>query len=124
MQCLAIDWGTKRIGLGLGNTETKLASPFGFVESLDALLDIAKKEEIDQLVIGMPFHSQGGDKALDPAFTAFLEALEARSGLPIIRLDERFSSQLADSLGTGNKRDGSRDAVAAMVILQSYFDSL
>lgn len=124
MQCLGIDWGEKRIGLALGHTETKLASPLTSVGSLEAVLDIAKQEEAERLVIGVPFHAEGGRKALDEAFTAFLEALEARSGLPVTRIDERFTSQLADTLGGKKNKDGERDAIAAMVILQSYFDSL
>ncbi len=123
-QCLGIDWGTKRIGLALGNAETKLASPLGSVESLDALLDIVKKEKIEHLVIGEPLHSEGQDKALDSQFKGFLEALGAQSDLPITTIDERFSSQAADKLMGKTSRDGKRDAVAAMIILQSYFDSL
>jgi putative Holliday junction resolvase len=123
-QCLGIDWGTKRIGLALGNAETKLASPLGSVESLVALLEIAKNEKIEHLVIGLPLHSEGQDKALDSEFKAFLEALEAQSGLPVTTIDERFSSQAADKLVGKTARDGKRDAVAAMIILQSYFDSL
>lgn len=123
-QCLGIDWGTKRIGLALGNAETKLASPLGSVESLDALLQIVKNEQIEHLVIGLPLHSEGQDKALDSQFRAFLEALEVQSGLSITTIDERFSSQAADKLMGRTARDGKRDAVAAMIILQSYFDSL
>ncbi len=123
-QCLGIDWGTKRIGLSLGNAETKLASPLGVVDSLDALLEMAKKEKIERLVIGMPIHAHGQDRPDNGPFEAFVEALEARSGLPLTRIDERFSSQAADKLGANTKRDGQRDAIAAMIILQSYFDSL
>ncbi len=123
-QCLGIDWGTVRIGLSLGNAETKIASPLGVVGSLDALLDMAKSEKIDRLVVGNPLHSHGTARPENKAFTAFVEALEARSGLPLTLIDERFSSQSADKLGAGTKRDGERDAIAAMIILQTYFDNL
>ncbi len=123
-QCLGIDWGTKRIGLALGNALTKLATPLGSVGSLEEVLTMAKKEEIERLVIGVPFHSSSEERALSSDFKAFLEALESQSGLPISQVDERFSSQAADTLGAGQKRDGERDAIAAMIILQSYFDSL
>ncbi len=122
--CLGIDWGTKRIGLALGSAETKIASPLGFVESLDGLLDVAKNEKIDRFVLGIPSQASNSDREVNSDFRAFLKALEADSSLPISKIDERFSSQLADRLMTTHKRDGSRDAIAAMVILQAYFDSL
>ncbi len=122
--CLGIDWGTVRIGLALGDTETKIASPIGSVASLEAVLDMAKQEKIERLVVGMPHHAHGQHRPENYAFKAFVEALEAQSGLPLSLVDERFSSQAADKLGAGTKRDGTRDAVAAMLILQSYFDSL
>lgn len=123
-QCLGIDWGTVRIGLALGNAETRIASPLGVVGSVEAVLEMAKKEKIDRLVVGKPFHAHGQQRAENEPFEAFIAALEGRSGLPITLVDERFSSQSADKLGVGKKRDGERDAVAAMVILQSYFDKL
>ncbi len=122
--CFGIDWGTKRIGLALGSTETKLASPLGFVASLEAVLDMAKKEKIDRLVLGIPFQATNSQVEINPDFKAFLEALEVKSGLPISQVDERFSSQLADKLGANDNRSGERDAIAAMIILQTYFDSL
>lgn len=123
-QCLGIDWGTKRIGLALGNTETKLASPFMSVNSAEVLGDIIKKEGINRLVVGMPYHTNSKEIALNSQFQAFVEALEANFGLPVTKIDERFSSQLADKLGAHDSRDGERDTLAAMVILQTYFDSL
>lgn len=123
-QCLGIDWGTKRIGLALGNTETKLASPLVAVSSVEAIQEVVKKEEINRLVVGMPYHANNSQTSVNSDFKAFLEALEAQIGLPITQVDERFSSQLADQLGTGDTRDGDRDTVAAMIILQTYFDSL
>lgn len=123
-QCLGIDWGTKRIGLALGNSETKLASPWGFVASLADLLTVVKKEKIDRLVLGIPYRASGDQEGLNSEFKAFLEALEAQSDMPITQIDERFSSQLADTLTGGYSGKGERDAVAAMVILQTYFDSL
>lgn len=122
--CLGIDWGTKRIGLALGNTETKIASPLTSVSSVEALKEIIKKEEINRLVLGMPYHANNPQTSLNSDFKAFLEALETQIGLPVSKVDERFSSQLADQLGAQDGRDGERDTLAAMVILQTYFDSL
>lgn len=123
-QCLGVDWGSKRIGLAIGSTENKLASPLSVVASLSDLLEVIKSEKIDRLVLGKPIHAHSPEKSLNSEFEAFLKALEAQSQVPVELVDERFSSQLADSLGVLSKRVGERDMVAAMVILQSYFDSL
>lgn len=120
-QCLGIDWGSKRIGLALGNSATKLASPLQAVGSLEEVLAVVRKEGIERVVIGIPYNEQN---PLQSQFQAFFEALTAQVGVPVAQVDERFSSQLADQLGGRDRRDGQRDAVAAMVILQTYFDSL
>lgn len=120
-QCLGIDWGKARIGLALGNTQTKLASPLKAVASLSEIKKIVADEEIDRLVVGQPVNEQGG--GVDENFAAFLEELKQEIPLPLDLVDERFSSQLADQLIRSKSRDGQRDAVAAMLILQAYFDA-
>jgi putative Holliday junction resolvase len=117
-QCLGIDWGEARIGLALGNSETKLASPFGVVNSVDELKQIIVKEKIEHLILGEPVND-----IMNENFLAFKKGLETL-GLPLTLVDERFSSQAADSLDPKARKEGNRDAMAAMVILQSWFDKL
>lgn len=121
-QCLGIDWGKARIGLALGNTQTKLASPLKAVASLDEIEQIIKSEKIDKLVVGNPIIDATGAPSED--FVAFISDLQTRCPLPLELVDERFSSQMADQLVRFKSRDGQRDAVAAMLILQAYFDGL
>lgn len=121
-QCLGIDWGKARIGLALGNAATKLASPLKNVANLEELEAVIKEEGIERLVIGEPVNSQVG--GLDPDFSTFLRTITDRTKLPISLVDERFSSQAADSLDPNARKEGNRDAMAAMIILQGYFDRL
>ncbi len=121
-QCLGIDWGKARIGLALGNIATRMASPFKNVANLEELEKVIAEEKIEHLVIGEPVNSQVG--GLDPDFSAFLKMITDKTKLPISLVDERFSSQAADSLDPNARKEGNRDAIAAMLILQSYFDSL
>lgn len=118
-QCLGIDWGEARIGLALGNSEVKIASPFSVVKNITELKEVVGKEKIDRLVVGEPVNEK-----MNENFLKFIEDLKAGINLPLDLVDERFSSQAADSLDRNARKEGNRDAMAAMIILQSYFDKL
>lgn len=120
---LGIDWGEKRIGLALGDSETKMAGPFKVVSSLKEVVESVNKEKIDFVVIGQPFKMRGVEHELGKAFTDFFESLKRKCPVPVFTVDERLSSLAADSLVGTKKTKASRDAVSAMIILQSYFDS-
>ncbi|MBU0897878.1 Holliday junction resolvase RuvX, partial [Patescibacteria group bacterium] len=51
---LGIDWGEKRIGLAIGDSETKIALPFKTVENIEAVLQVINDEKIDAVIIGEP----------------------------------------------------------------------
>ncbi len=116
---LGIDWGKKRIGLSVGDSETKIAIPFRVVNNLEELLDIIKKEEIDELVVGLPISLSGQVDKVLPEFKLFLKKLK-QIRLPLHLVDERLSSREADARIGKQKQGASRDAVAAMIILESY----
>jgi putative Holliday junction resolvase len=121
-QCLGIDWGGARIGLALGNAETKIASPFATVASLEDIQKVIGEEGIERLVIGQPVQDE--DHELNPQFSEFLEAITLAVDIPISLIDERFTSQAADQLDRNARRRGEQDSIAAMLILQAYFDAL
>lgn len=120
--CLGIDWGEKRIGLALGETETKIATPFKTVSSLEELLSEIKAEEIELLVMGSP-RKMSGAAADNPAWLDFLARLQKQSACPLVLLDERLSSLAADALPGNKKTKAGRDEIAAALILQNYFDT-
>lgn len=117
---IGVDWGEKRIGLAIADTETKLAIPWGTVGSIDGLLEAIEVEDADLLVVGLPVKMSGLQSELPAAMRDFLDKFKKRCGLPIEFLDERLTSKEADSRAAGGHID--RDAVAAMLILQSYID--
>jgi putative Holliday junction resolvase len=119
---LGIDWGLMRIGLAIGDAETKLATPFKTVPDLDALLEAVEAEGIQGIIIGRPVKKDDPSRAVYPAYQAFLEDLKKQSPVPVAEVDERLTSKAADQLGAGGKGRASLDEVAAMLILQSYFD--
>ena len=129
MKLLGIDFGTKRIGLALGDTATKLALPFKTVlndnEIFENLKKIVATDMIETFVVGRPVSLGGGDsgKTLDEV-KDFSAKIKEKIGIPIIFEDERFSSDLADSLSHLYGEKIERDSVAAMAILQSYLDKI
>jgi putative Holliday junction resolvase len=127
MNFLGVDYGEKRIGLATGSDETKISSPFLILENkgqnylLEEIKKICAEENTGKIVVGMPLtmKSEKGPEAKE--VLRFVDFLKNNLSLTIETEDERFSSAMVDKLmaESGVKE---RDAVAAMIILQSYFD--
>ncbi len=129
MRILGIDYGSARVGVALGDTETKIASPWRVIanddleETIDRLGEIARQEQVEQFVVGIPYPLADQTRVTDQAkeIRVFIEALK-RLGLAIEEQNETFSS--AEAAGQMKERGerGKRDDLAAMVILQSFLD--
>jgi len=134
MKYLGIDYGEKRMGLALGDDEIKIATPFLVLENkgldkvLPELVEIFEQEGIRQIVVGVPYslrQAQGKIGAQEQAVLDFISRLARATTIPIAREDERFTTVQVDKLMAGEKISREkRDAVAAMLILQGYFDKL
>jgi len=130
---LAFDFGTRRIGVAVGNTVTRTARPLATIADddpgrrLDAIAAIVDEWRPARLVVGLPLHADGAPHAMTGEARAFAAKLAERFSLPIAFEDERHTSEVArDTLraaGRGGRRDRSlRDPVAAQIILQAWFD--
>ena len=131
---LAFDFGTRRIGVAVGNSLTRVAHPLATIEARDAdarwaavraLLD---EWQPQRLVVGLPVHADGTAHAMTAQARAFAAELERRFALPVAFEDERYSSEVArDTLaaaGHGARAQRPmRDRVAAQIILQAWFDA-
>jgi putative Holliday junction resolvase len=133
MRYLAIDCGQRRTGLAVGDDETRIATPLRVVESsspqarLAAITRAATDEQADALVLGLPLNMDDTEGPPARDARAMARQLEAATGLPVHLVDERLSSHEADArlAGRGLTRDKKkqrRDAVAAAVILQTYWE--
>jgi putative Holliday junction resolvase len=125
MNILAIDYGTKNIGLALVDTNLGVVLPFGVVQNQESriknqeVISLIKKEKIDKIIVGLPMGLDGKENKNTERIRKFVEELKLEVDIPIEFFDERFSSQQADAMGGGV----SRDEKAAMVVLQSYLGS-
>jgi putative holliday junction resolvase len=130
---LAFDFGTRRIGVAVGNTVVRVAHPLTTItgeakaprfQAIAALLD---EWQPNLLVVGRPVHADGREHEMTALADRFARQLEARFGLAMARVDERFTtlgakSALAAEDVHASERDAGRDAMAAQLILQSWFD--
>jgi putative holliday junction resolvase len=120
---LAFDFGERRIGVAVGNTFLRQATPHTslHVKTVDErfaeVARMIKLWEPVQLVVGKPLHPDGATHEMTARAEKFARQLEGRFGLPVARVDERYTSVIAE-------REGAKDvdAHAAALILESYFE--
>jgi putative Holliday junction resolvase len=130
---LAFDFGEKRIGVAVGDASVGISHPLQTISSesnegrfaIIATL-IAEWKPI-QLVVGLPSYPDGKEHELSRLCRKFAQRLHGRFGLPVVMVDERFSSaEASQSLREagigGRKQKPMLDQVAAQLILQSFLD--
>ena len=135
MRILAVDHGGKRIGLALSDSSATIASPLTVIEHTARAMDaaqvaaLASEHEAGLIIVGQSFDEEGRPNAAGRSAARFADALRAQTQIPIVMWDESLSTQDARAsriaLGVSRKkRAGHHDALAAVVILQSYLESL
>ena len=130
--CLGVDYGLRRIGIAVGDTERSIAFAHGtHVEGRDGsvvavLRDLAADRGAETVVVGLPLTADGRETEMAAQARRFAGILERDLDLEMVLWDERYSSAEADRWLAGRKdpQQGDRDAVAAAIILQSWLDSL
>lgn len=120
---LGIDWGESRVGLAMGDNTTNVALPFQVVNNINEVLKIVRTEDINIIVLGKPIKMSGNEKLSDE-FNMFYSSLKSKLDIPIELVDERLSSKQADTLPGNKKTKAEQDAIAAMLILQTYLDKI
>ena len=129
---LAFDFGTRRIGVAMGNTLVRVAHPLVTLAAdtpattFAAIAALVDEWRPQQLVVGLPTHADGTPHAMTARTTAFARELAHRHGLPVALVDERWTTEAAQDTLTaghrGRKGRAERDQIAAQVILQAWFD--
>jgi putative Holliday junction resolvase len=134
MRILAVDHGEKRIGIALSDPTATIASPLKVIEHVSRVIDAAQVAELAVqneavlIVIGQSFDEDGNPNPAGRRAGRFAEELKNQTNIPIELWDESFSTQDARAariqLGVSRKkRAGHQDALAAVVILQSYLEA-
>jgi len=125
---LAIDYGEKKVGLAMADTETRIATPYKILTNdkdlLVKLKDICLKEEIGKIVVGVPLTLKSASSKQTNIVLKFIDKLRKATYIDIVEQDERMSSAYAKSLLKEMKVKHLDDDVAAMIILQSYLDEI
>lgn len=126
--------GDKRIGIAVSDETALIASPretlerSGNKKDIAHLLELARREEVSEILVGMPWKLDGSSGAQAEKVTRFVEALRAATEIPIVIWDERLSTvgaerAMIEANVSREKRRGTVDRVAAALILQSYLDA-
>lgn len=132
---LGIDFGLKRIGLSLSDPTKTLASPLPTIQNdnrtLERILEIIKKNEVEKIVIGYPFNMNGSKSEICQLVDKFIEQISKRINIEIIKRDERLTSyiahqQILESVKSKKKRQDKSliDQFSARIILQEYLDEI
>ncbi len=135
---LGIDVGGRRVGLAISDPSRTLARPLSTLTvdgPDDAVARVAaeiarlagEEDGLATIVVGAPARLDGTPSAQTATVDAFVDALRARTTLPIMREDERLTSREAESRLAVRERDWRKrkaliDAAAAAIILQDYLD--
>jgi putative Holliday junction resolvase len=138
MRTLAIDLGTKRVGLALSDEGGQYATPLDVLivsspeQAIAQVLLVIVKEGVERIVLGLPLNM---DDSVGPAARSALawgQALARQSGKPVLYVDERLSSFAAEQSLLDRKKAGEKltrqrkkeqlDAIAAATFLRQFLD--
>lgn len=135
MRYLGLDVGNKRVGVAVGNSETRIASPLATLTRKTSAHDAAQLREwireydVEMVVVGLPRNTDDSAGEQEALTRAYVEHLRTQIALPFCFQDERYSTATArraqQTRGVNEKRGrATLDASAAAVILQDFLDAL
>lgn len=146
---LGFDFGTKRIGIAIAQEITGTANPLVTVKAVknkpdwESISKIIAEWQPDLLVVGLPLHMDGTEQDMTRSARRFSNQLNGRYQLPVALMDERLTSNEAESIlseqsgSSGSQFRGSQsqssqfrdsmfpdkaqiDMISAQLILQSW----
>ncbi len=132
MKVLSLDYGTKFIGLAVGDTKLKIAVPKGRLKNdgrvFEKIAELVKSSKVDLLIVGLPLTPSGKEGRRAKEVREFVRKLSQHmSGVKILLWDERYTTEEAmrrlSDLPLKKKKE-LKDEFAALVILEEYLHSL
>ena len=134
MNILSIDYGDKRIGFAIGDSERKIPNPLQVIQnnSIPNIIDEIKKivisYDVEKIVIGIPLNEDSTIGNQSYKVKDFSLIIKKELNIDVVGVDERFSSVDAEKMLleqdlSRKKRKKIIDALAASIILQRYFEN-
>jgi putative Holliday junction resolvase len=134
MRVLAIDHGTKRMGIAVSDPSGMIALPLEFIPAepfnafLDRLKQLIQEKEVEQILVGMPRNMDGSYGPAAAKVREFIAVLKETIAVPILTWDERLTSTQANRFlvqANVSRKDRKQkvDQAAAAILLQSFLDS-
>ena len=131
---LGFDYGTKSIGIAIGEALTASARPLMSIKAVDG---IPRWEEIaaiigelkpDLIVVGLPLNMDGTEQEITLRAKKFANRLSGRFGVKVVNQDERLTTadakaSLFEMRGYKALTKGQVDAMSAVLIIESYFEN-
>ena len=137
MKKLGLDLGDRSLGIAVSDDLNWLARPVetlkfedkDFEKALNYTLSLIIEHKIDTIVLGLPKNMNGSEGIQAKICRDFKDSIEEKSTIKIVLWDERLTSKMASNMMIDQKlkrkkRKKSIDAMAAVIILQGYLDSL
>lgn len=132
---MGVDFGTGSIGFAVGQSLTGTASPLKAVRAKDGtpnwddIEKLLKEWQPDLVVVGLPLNMDGTEQPMTQRAKKFANRLHGRFGVQVTTHDERLTTadakaHLFEHGGYRNLKKGNIDSQSAVVILESYFESL
>jgi putative Holliday junction resolvase len=134
MRAMGLDIGSVTVGVSLSDGLKMIASSYTVIryeveneELYQKIVDIIKEEEVDEVIVGMPYHMNGDFSVGCERSRRFIEGIKKLIDIKIVEIDERMSTVSAQNAlltfdVSRKKRKQVVDKVAATVILQTYLD--
>lgn len=131
---LGFDFGTKSIGVAVGQQITASATPLLSLKAVDGIPNwdeiakLIKEWQPDLVVVGLPLNMDGTEQEMTHRARKFANRLNAKFGVKIFTQDERLTttdakSRLFELGGYKALTKGQIDAVSAVLIVESYFEN-
>ena len=129
MRILGIDYGDKKIGLAFGDSSARVAVPLEVIANekqatIDILAARVRDEDIDRIVVGVPLPQGNHSSEQLEKTRSFIATLTRAVEVPVVEEDESFTSAESIRLQQEFNAQAQEDALAAMLIVQSYIDQL
>ncbi len=131
---LSFDFGTKKIGVAVGQKVTSSATPLDLIRSQNGKPNWSDIEKViqqwqpDELIVGLPLKTDNSEQTVTKSVKRFSNQLRERFKRPVHLVDERYTSvdarqQLFDEGGYKALKKSNVDSFAAKLMLEQWFNS-